>query len=100
MLLAVPLKVNAKVAIVIIRIQRVVSDGVELMVTHDRQSSALIDHRPDYLEHASLVGTPVDEVAEKDDLSIRVSEDAVGLRIAEFVEKADQRLAVPVDVAD
>jgi hypothetical protein len=42
------------------------SDGIELMVTHNRQCGSGLNHGPDNLKDAALLGTTVNKVAEED----------------------------------
>ena len=61
MLLLVLLEVTAKVAIVIVGVQRVIGNRVEFVIAHDRQRRTFVNHRPNDLQYSPLIGTAVDE---------------------------------------
>jgi hypothetical protein len=79
-----------------------VGDRIELVIAQDDLSRTGIDHPLDDLEHLKLLGSPVDQIAEEDRLSIGMSEDLrlLVLDVAEVLEDLTELGSVPVDVTD
>ena len=84
-----------------IRIRRGVADGIQLMVAHDAMRVAGVAHGADRLQHPQLLGTSVDQIAQKNGhAAVWGCPNAVSVRIAQFTEQAFQFGVVAVDVAD
>ena len=75
-------------------------DGVVLVISHECDRIAGIDHGPDGLQRLPDLGAAIHVVPEKDGPSIRVGHGTVDHSIAEPVEERSEPYSVPVDVAD
>jgi hypothetical protein len=100
MLAGVLLVMGPEVAVGPVRGGCVKSEGVELVVAHDRQSCPGVDHGPDDLKGLLDLGAPVDEVPEKDGLAFWMPVDPFAAGIAKLAKELLQGVSMAVDVAD
>ncbi len=100
MLVAVLGGVRAQVFTGLQWVRRGPGDRVELMVAHDRQRFAGLNHGTHDAHYLQLLGPAVDVVAQKQSLAGRVPPDTVGFRVAQPVKQPLQGFGVAVDIAN
>ncbi len=99
-LVRVLLVVRPQVLPRLFRVWGMKSKGIEFVVTHNSESSPGIDHGPDDLQRLPDLWASIDEVAEKDGLTLRMPVDAFVFGVPELGEKLLQGVSVAVDVTD
>jgi len=84
----------------VLRIRRMPRDGVEFVVAHDGQCRSRLDHRAHDAHGFQLARAPINEVADKDRLTIGMPPDEGVLAVAHLAQQCGQRVGVAVDVTD
>jgi hypothetical protein len=75
-------------------------DGVELMISHDRQGSTGIHHSSDGLDTLKLFGTAINKVTYKNGFPGRVAVGSIGLAVTHVLEQRVKFVGLPVYVAN
>ncbi len=77
-------------------------DGIQFVISHDRLRLACADHGPHDLQHAGVIRSTVDEIAQKHDRAagFRMTPAAARFTVPELAQKSGQLVRLPVDVGD
>jgi hypothetical protein len=70
------------------------------VIAHDGKGGAGLAHAHGDVENVALLGAAIDEVADKDDAAIGMTEGAVVFAVVHFMQQAPEDGGVAVDVAD
>ena len=80
--------------------ERVESQGVKLMITHNCQSCTIGHHGHHDVQHCRLVYTPVNKVAKKNGLARGVLKVATGFNVIHEAQQLPQVIRMTVDIAN
>ena len=89
---------RAQVGAGLVRVRRSPSNGIELVVTHDRQRLAGTHHGAHDTHHLHLLRPPINVIAQEKCAAGRVAPHAGGLHIAQPIQQLLQRPCVAVDI--
>ena len=91
---------RAQVFTMMFRVGAVLSDRIELVVTHDGLRAAGIDHSPNRHQTVNLTRSTVNEVADKYGGAIWMPISTVRINVTQVIEQGVKLVRLPMNVAN
>src|SRR5690606_7369986 len=84
----------------LLRMRCMPANGIQFMIAHDRERRAILYHGSHDVKRAQLVRSPVDQIADKDGLSFRMSPSAWSNAVTHFLQQRFQLARLSMEITD